>query len=76
MITSSNDYRDANAPDDDEPHEGEALTTATAPAPMHPSAPPASPPAHAPATGPERPRTPPPSYADVIEEDRKKMDIQ
>ena len=47
----------------------EGLTAAAATAVPPPTAPPMPP---APSAEPERPRTPPPTYADVIEEDRRK----
>ena len=66
-------FRDADAPNDEEPNEGEGLTPAAVTAAAVSSAP-SAPPAAASSPGPGRPRTPPPTYADVIEEDRRKMD--
>ena len=65
-------FRDADAPNDEEPNEGEGLTAAVTAAAV--SSAPSAPPAAASSPGPGRPRTPPPTYADVIEEDRRKMD--
>ena len=61
---------ESEAQQDEEPGEGAGPTAVAATAS---AAGPSAPPAAAASPGTERPRTPPPTYADVIEEDRRKM---